>query len=156
MMTTESLTKANKLPVRVLHAMLRVLDIERSISFYTNMLGMQLFRKENYPSGRFTLAFVGYGDESNGAVIELTHNWGTDTYELGTAYGHIALAVTDLKATCATLEALGVNVVRAPGPMTFSSPDRNAVEIIAFIEDPDGYKIELVEAYPRALGDSQC
>lgn len=155
MMTTESPTRSNKFPVRVLHAMLRVGDLERSISFYTDMLGMRLFRKENYPSGRFTLAFVGYGNESNGAVIELTHNWGRDTYELGTAYGHVALAVTDLKSTCATLEAVGVKVVRAPGPMTFSSPDRNAAEIIAFIEDPDGYKIELVEACPRALGDSQ-
>lgn len=155
MMTTESPTRSNKLPDRVLHAMLRVGDLERSISFYTDMLGMRLFRKENYPSGRFTLAFVGYGNESDGAVIELTHNWGRDTYELGTAYGHVALAVTDLKSTCATLEAVGVKVVRAPGPMTFSSPDRNAAEIIAFIEDPDGYKIELVEACPRALGDSQ-
>lgn len=155
MMTTESPIRSNKLPVRVLHAMLRVGDLERSISFYTDMLGMRLFRKENYPSGRFTLAFVGYGNESNGAAIELTHNWGRDTYELGTAYGHIALAVTDLKSTCATLEAVGVKVVRAPGPMTFSSPDLNAAEIIAFIEDPDGYKIELVEACPRALRDSQ-
>lgn len=146
MMTRKFPSESNKLPVRVLHTMLRVLDIERSISFYTDKLGMQLFRKEHYPGGRFTLAFVGYGDESNGAVIELTHNWDQSTYELGTAYGHIALAVTDVKSTCASLEAVGVKLVRAPGPMTFNSPDRDASEIIAFIEDPDGYKIELIEA----------
>lgn len=153
MMTTASpIIRSNKLPVRVLHVMLRVVDIERSISFYTDKLGMKLFRKESYPSGRFTLAFVGYGDESSGAVIELTHNWDNDTYDLGTAYGHIALAVADLKSTCATLEASGTKVLRGPGPMTFSSPDRNAAEIMAFIEDPDGYKIELIETLPRAVG----
>ena len=125
--------------------MLRVGDLERSITFYTEKLGMQLFRREAYPEGHFTLAFVGYGDEHNGATIELTHNWGRETYEHGSAFGHIALAVTDIKTTFAKLEALGVKVLRSPGPMVVSSPDRTEVEVIAFIEDPDGYRIELIE-----------
>ena len=135
-------------PFRLLHTMLRVGDLERSLSFYTEKLGMQLFRREEYPSGRFTLAFVGYGDEHTGAAIELTYNWGHDAYERGSAFGHIALAVTDIKSTCATLEASGVKVISAPSPMTFSSPNRNETEVIAFIEDPDGYQIELIEIRP--------
>lgn len=133
------------MPTRVLHTMIRVGNLERSIAFYTETLGMQLFRKERYPSGNFTLAFVGYGDERSGAVIELTQNWGTDTYVHGAAFGHIALAVTDIHAVCAQLAAAGVNVLRAPGPMTASSPDRSDNEVIAFIEDPDGYRVELIE-----------
>lgn len=132
-------------PVRVLHTMLRVGDLERSLSFYTGKLGMRLFRKEEYPDGRFTLAFVGYGDEDKGSTIELTFNWDRDGYELGEAYGHIALAVTDLTLACTKLEEAGVRIVRLPGPMSFISPDRGDIEIIAFIEDPDGYRIELIE-----------
>ncbi len=132
-------------PFRLLHTMLRVGDIERSISFYTEKLGMRLFRREEYPDGRFTLAFVGYGDEHTSTAIELTYNWGRDTYEHGSAFGHIALAASDLKSTCAQLEARGVKVVRAPGPMSARSPDRSNIEVIAFIEDPDGYRIELIQ-----------
>lgn len=135
-------------PTRLLHTMLRVGNLERSLSFYTGSLGMQLLRREEYPNGRFTLAFVGY-DEGAGAVIELTHNWGQGTYQQGSAFGHIALAVTDITLTCTRLEVAGVKVLRAPGPMTFSSPNRDAEEVIAFIEDPDGYKIELIETPPR-------
>lgn len=133
------------MPTRVLHTMLRVGDIELSIAFYTEKLGMQLFRKERYPSGSYTLAFVGYGDELSGAVIELTHNWGTNNYVHGAAFGHIALAVRDIKSVCTQLAAAGVKVLRPPGPMTASSPDRTDSEVIAFIEDPDGYRIELIE-----------
>lgn len=125
--------------------MLRVGDLEKSLLFYTEKLGMQLFRREDYPDGRFTLAFVGYGDEHDSATIELTYNWGRDDYERGNAFGHIALAVSDITSICASLEATGVKMLRAPGPMSVSSPDRRDVEIIAFIEDPDGYRIELIE-----------
>lgn len=136
-------------PIRLLHTMLRVGNLERSLAFYTEKLGMRLLRKEEYPSGRFTLAFVGYGDEHTNAVIELTHNWDCDTYEHGSAFGHIALAVSDLKSTCARLETSGVKVVRPPGPMTVSSSDRTEIEHIAFIEDPDRYGIELIEVRPQ-------
>ena len=132
-------------PVRLLHCMLRVADLERSLAFYTGALGMRLVRREEYPAGRFTLAFVGYGAEHAGAVLELTHNWDSDRYELGSAFGHIALAVAELRATCAALAASGVKVLREPGPMTFSAVNAGAPEVIAFIEDPDGYQIELIE-----------
>jgi lactoylglutathione lyase len=132
-------------PTRLLHTMLRVTDLERSIDFYTRLLGMRLLRQERYPDGQFTLAFLGYGDESDHTVIELTHNWGGHTYELGNAYGHIALAASDIHATCAHLESAGVNVVRQPGPMTATTPDRQDAEHIAFITDPDGYRIELIQ-----------
>lgn len=138
---------------RILHTMLRVGDLERSLAFYTGKLGMQLFRKEEYPDGRFTLAFVGYGDEQSGATIELTHNWGRETYEHGSAFGHIALAVADIKSTFAKLETLGVKVLRSPGPMTVSSPDRAEAEVIAFIEDPDGYSIEIIEIKNQTKGN---
>jgi lactoylglutathione lyase len=130
---------------RILHTMLRVGDLDRSIDFYTNKLGMTLFRRENYPDGKFTLAFVGYGREETASCIELTCNWGESSYERGTAYGHIALAVNDAKATCELLEQLEVSIIRPAGPMSTLSPDREMPEIIAFIEDPDGYKIELIE-----------
>jgi lactoylglutathione lyase len=131
----------------VIHTMLRVGNLERSISFYTERLGMQLLRKERYPSGSYTLAFVGYGSEHSGAVIELTHNWGTESYVHGQAFGHIALAVTNIYDICAQLAEVGIKVLREPGPMTANSPDRNASEVIAFIEDPDGYRIELIETH---------
>lgn len=126
--------------MRLLHTMLRVGDLDRSITFYTEVLGMRLLRRKDYPEGRFTLAFVGYQDESAGAVIELTHNWGVDSYELGTAYGHIALEVPDAQAACESIRARGGKVVREAGPMKHGST------VIAFVEDPDGYKIELIQA----------
>lgn len=137
--------EAGSLPTRLIHTMLRVGDLERSIQFYTEKLGMRLMRRETYPSGRFTLAFLGYGEEHSGATIELTHNWDRSTYEPGDAYGHIALAVRNVHASCANLEAAGVKVVRKPGPMSVTSPDRSDVEHIAFIQDPDGYRIELIQ-----------
>jgi lactoylglutathione lyase len=125
--------------MRLLHTMLRVGDLEKSLAFYTGPLEMKLLRKHEFPGGRFTLAFVGYGDESDTAVLELTHNWDTAKYELGGAYGHIALGVDDIYATCARLRETGVKIVREPGPMQHGST------VIAFIEDPDGYKVELIE-----------
>lgn len=125
---------------RMLHTMLRVRDLEKSIDFYTRHLGMKLLRKTDYEGGRFTLAFVGYGAESDSTVLELTHNWDQEEpYDLGTAYGHIAIAVPDIYKACAEMEEEGVKIPRAPGPMKHSST------VIAFIEDPDGYKIELIE-----------
>jgi len=130
---------------RICHTMLRVADLERSVTFYTSTLGMQLLRRQNYPTGRFTLAFLGFGEEASHTVLELTHNWDTVDYEHGTAFGHIALGVRDLHASCAQLHAKGVKILRAPGPMTHSSLDCDQTEQIAFIEDPDGYRIELIE-----------
>ena len=125
--------------MRLLHTMLRVGNLERSIEFYTEVLGMKLLRQKDYPEGEFTLAFVGYGEESDTAVIELTHNWGTDSYDLGNGYGHVALGVDDIYATCDELKRRGGKVTREPGPMQHGST------VIAFVEDPDGYKIELIE-----------
>jgi len=124
--------------MRILHTMLRVGDLDRSLDFYTRVLGMKLLRKKDYPDGKFTLAFVGYGEESDTAVLELTYNWGVDKYELGTAYGHIALGVDDVYATVEKIRAAGGKVVREPGPMKHGST------ILAFIEDPDGYRVELL------------
>ncbi len=126
--------------MRLLHTMLRVVDLDRSIAFYTEVLGMHLLRRNDYPEGKFTLAFVGYQDESEGAVLELTHNWGVESYELGTAYGHIALEVADAYAACAAIKARGGKVVREAGPM------KHGTTVIAFVEDPDGYKVELIQA----------
>lgn len=125
--------------MRMLHTMLRVTQLDASLAFYTDVLGMRLLRRHDFPAGRFTLAFVGYGDEDNNTVIELTHNWDTASYELGTAYGHIALGVPDVYAACADIKARGGRVVREAGPM------KGGTRVIAFVEDPDGYKIELVE-----------
>jgi lactoylglutathione lyase len=125
---------------RMLHTMLRVTDLEKSLAFYTGPLGMKLLRKRDYPDGKFTLAFVGYGDETTNAVIELTYNWGRDqAYQLGDAFGHIALGVPDIYGTCEALAKTGVKITRPPGPMKFGG------SVIAFIEDPDGYKIELIQ-----------
>ncbi|WP_079433331.1 lactoylglutathione lyase [Zoogloea sp. LCSB751] len=126
--------------MRLLHTMLRVVDLDRSIAFYTEVLGMRLLRRHDYPEGKFTLAFVGYQDESEGAVLELTHNWGVESYELGTAYGHIALEVPDAYAACETIKARGGKVVREAGPM------KHGTTVIAFVEDPDGYKVELIQS----------
>jgi lactoylglutathione lyase len=120
--------------------MLRVGDLDKSIAFYTQLLGMQLLRRQDYPEGEYTLAFLGYKDEAKSTVIELTYNWGKQHYELGTAYGHIALATDDIYETCDALVAQGVNITRMPGPMK-----DDASALIAFIEDSDGYKIELIQ-----------
>ena len=125
--------------MRVLHTMIRVGDLERSIAFYTEVLGMKLLRRKDYPEGRFTLAFVGYGDESGHAVIELTHNWDTKSYDLGTGFGHIAIAVADALKACEEVKKRGGTVTREPGPMKFGG------SVIAFVQDPDGYKIEFIE-----------
>ena len=125
--------------MRVLHTMIRVGDLERSLCFYTEVLGMKLLRRKDYPDGKFTLAFIGYGDESEHAVIELTYNWGVDKYELGNAFGHIAVGVTDIYKTCEEIKKRGGKVVREAGPMKHGST------VIAFVEDPDGYRIELIE-----------
>jgi lactoylglutathione lyase len=125
--------------VRILHTMLRVRNLEASKQFYCDVLGMNLIREKEYPEGKFTLAFVGYGSESENAVIELTYNWGTDHYTLGDAFGHIALGVDDIYTACSQVDARGGKVVRQPGPMKHGST------VIAFVEDPDGYKIELIE-----------
>ena len=129
--------------MRLLHTMLRVGDLDKSLDFYTRILGMTLLRKHDYPEGKFTLAFVGYGLESEQAVIELTHNWGVDKYDLGTAYGHIALEVEDAYAACDEIRAAGGNVVREAGPM------KHGNTVIAFVDDPDGYKIELIQRKSR-------
>lgn len=129
--------------MRLLHTMLRVGDLDRSLAFYTGVLGMRLLRKKDYPDGKFTLAFVGYQDEADGAVLELTHNWDTKTYEIGTGYGHVALEVDDAKAACDDVRAKGGKVTREAGPM------KHGTTVIAFVEDPDGYKIELIQKGTR-------
>jgi lactoylglutathione lyase len=125
--------------MRILHTMLRVANLEQSLKFYCEILGMHLIRQKDYPGGEFTLAFVGYGQESEEAVIELTYNWGVDHYEIGNGYGHIAIAVDDIYGTCEKIKSLGGTVSREPGPMKHGST------VIAFIEDPNGYKIELIQ-----------
>lgn len=127
-------------PTRLLHTMLRVGDLDRSIAFYTERLGMKLLRRQDYPQGKFTLAFLGYGAESNTTVLELTYNWGVSSYERGNAFGHLALATQDIEGTCAALASHGVPIPRPAGPMKDGGESK-----IAFIEDPDGYKIELIE-----------
>lgn len=131
---------------RIAHTMLRVASLDRSLAFYVECLGMTLFRREEYPEARFTLAFLGYGNEKTAPALEFTHNWDRDQYDKGTAYGHIALEVGDLFKRCEQLESLGVRIVRAPGPMNANSPQRVEAELIAFIEDPDGYRIELIQS----------
>jgi lactoylglutathione lyase len=130
----------NRYPTRLLHTMLRVGDLEKSIAFYTQLLGMKLLRSQAYPEGEYTLAFVGYQDEADSTVLELTYNWGKQHYDIGTAFGHIALATDNIYETCETLASGGVNITRMPGPMK-----DDASILIAFVEDPDGYKIELIE-----------
>lgn len=123
----------------MLHTMIRVGNLDASIDFYTRLLGMTLLRRQDYPEGRFTLAFVGYGAETDHTVIELTHNWDSPAYDLGNGFGHIALGVPDIHATCRSLAEAGAKITRPPGPM------KHGTTVIAFIEDPDGYKIELIE-----------
>ena len=124
--------------------MLRVGNLDESLAFYCDALGMKLLRRKDYPAGEFTLAFVGYGDESDHSVIELTYNWGTSKYELGTGFGHLAVGVSDIYALCNTLREKGVKIVREPGPM------KHGTTVIAFVEDPNGYRIELIEEKPAA------
>ncbi|HMK14198.1 MAG TPA: lactoylglutathione lyase [Burkholderiales bacterium] len=125
--------------MRIMHTMLRVGNLERSISFYTQVLGMKVLRKQDYPDGKFTLAFVGYGDESSHAVLELTHNWETGSYDLGNGYGHVAIEVPDAYKACEEVKKRGGKVTREAGPM------KHGTTVIAFVEDPDGYKIEFIQ-----------
>jgi lactoylglutathione lyase len=125
--------------MRLLHTMLRVGDLERSLTFYTEVLGMRLLRRKDYPDGRFTLAFVGYGEERDHTVLELTHNWDIAAYDIGGGYGHIAIGVDDIVSTCEAIAVKGGRVVRPPGPMKHGST------VIAFVEDPDGYRVELIQ-----------
>lgn len=125
--------------MRLLHTMIRVGDLERSIRFYTEALGMELLRRQDYPGGEFTLAFLGYGREDETAVLELTHNWGTSSYELGNGYGHIAIGVDDIEAACRRVRDQGGTVTREPGLM------KHGTTVLAFVADPDGYKIEFIE-----------
>ncbi|MBD1863685.1 MULTISPECIES: lactoylglutathione lyase [Trichocoleus] len=135
--------------MRLLHTMLRVGDLEESLRFYCDILGMKLLRRKDYPGGQFTLAFVGYGDEIDHTVIELTHNWGVEQYNLGDAYGHIAIGVDDIYATCNTIKERGGKVVREPGPMKHGST------VIAFVEDPSGYKVELIQLAAQNAAPAQ-
>lgn len=125
--------------MRILHTMIRVGDLDRSIDFYTNVLGMKVLRSKEYPEGRFTNTFVGYGDEDSGAVLELTYNWDTHQYDLGTGYGHVAVEVEDAYAACEEVTRRGGKVTRPAGPM------KHGTTMIAFVQDPDGYKIEFVQ-----------
>ncbi|HSB49066.1 MAG TPA: lactoylglutathione lyase [Burkholderiales bacterium] len=125
--------------MRILHTMIRVGDLQRSIDFYIQVLGMKLLRKNDYPGGRFTNAFVGYDEESRAAVLELTHNWDTASYDLGTGYGHVAIEVDDAYRACEDVKRRGAKVTREAGPM------KHGTTVIAFVEDPDGYKIELIQ-----------
>ena len=125
--------------MRILHTMLRVGNLDKSIAFYVDVLGMKLLRRKDYPEGRFTLVFVGFQDESEGAVLELTHNWDTDRYDLGSGYGHIAIEVNDAYQACEEVKRRGGNVTREAGPM------KHGATVIAFVEDPDGYKIEFIQ-----------
>ena len=125
--------------MRLLHTMIRVNDLDESLRFYCERLGMKLLRKQDYPGGRFTLAFVGYGDEAASSVVELTYNWDTHHYDTGTGFGHLAIGVSDIYKTCAELRAKGVKIVREPGPMQHGGTE------IAFIEDPNGYRVELIQ-----------
>ena len=124
--------------MRILHTMLRVGDLDKSIAFYTNILGMTLLRRKDYPQGRFTLAFVGYGNEAEHTALELTYNWDVSEYDLGSGYGHIAIEVLDVHKACEHIKAAGGNVVREPGPM------KHGQRVLAFVEDPDGYRVELL------------
>jgi lactoylglutathione lyase len=129
--------------MQILHTMLRVGDLERSLRFYTEVMGMSLISRKDYPDGKFTLAFIGYGRNPEQAEIELTYNWGVERYELGTAFGHIAVGVTDIYGVCERIRAAGGEITREPGPM------KHGKTVIAFVEDPDGYKLELIELGSR-------
>lgn len=132
---------ATKNSRRLLHTMIRVRDLDASLDFYTRLLGMKLFNRDDYPGGSFTLAFVGYGDQHDHTVIELTHNWGrVEPYSLGEGFGHLAIEVPDAYGACEALAKAGIKITRPPGPM------KHGTTVIAFVEDPDGYKVELIQA----------
>jgi len=131
--------------MRLMHTMIRVKDLDESLKFYCDALGMKLLRRNEYPSGKFTLAFVGYGEVKDSAVVELTYNWGKRDYQLGDAFGHLAIGVSDIYEYCNRLKEHGVKVVREPGPMAHSSASGGGGSVIAFIEDPNGYRIELIQ-----------
>jgi lactoylglutathione lyase len=130
--------------MRILHTMLRVGDLDRSIRFYTDVLGMKELSRKDYPDGKFTLAFLGYAKNPDQSEIELTHNWGVERYDIGTAYGHIAIGVDDIYKVCDRIRAAGGKITREPGPM------KHGTTVIAFVEDPDGYKVELIEESSRS------
>ncbi len=132
--------------MRILHTMLRVGNLEKSIEFYTEVLGMKMLRRRDYPDGKFTLAFVGYQDEADGSVLELTHNWGVERYDLGGGYGHVAIEVDDAYRSCEEVKRRGGKVTREAGPM------KHGVTVIAFVEDPDGYKIEFIQKKTTQTG----
>lgn len=144
-MNTEEIDSKQMLPSKILYTMIRVGDLDRSVAFYRDILGMREIRRETFTEGRFTLVFMGYAYGLSEALIELTYNWDETNYELGTGYGHMALEVEDVYAACLWLEQAGVPIVLRPGPMTYAADETGHREVIAFIEDPDGYKIELVE-----------
>jgi lactoylglutathione lyase len=133
--------------MRILHTMLRVGDLDRSIAFYRDVLGMRLFSRKDYPEGKFTLAFLGYAQNPEQAEIELTHNWGVPSYELGSAYGHVAVGVDDIHGVCEKIRGAGGTITREPGPM------KHGTTVIAFVADPDGYKIELIEESSRSRSE---
>ena len=138
-------TPSAAIPSRIIYSMIRVTDLERSVDFYKQALGMRELRRENFTEGRFTLVFLGYGDETNNAAIELTYNWGSQQYQHGSGYGHLALAVEDIYEACKRLTGLGITILRKPGPMRHAVDETGHRETIAFIEDPDGYKLELIQ-----------
>jgi lactoylglutathione lyase len=139
-MAMETAHQADASGYRMLHTMIRVKDLDKSLDFYTRLLGMQVLRRRDVPAGKYSLAFVGYGDERSNAVIELTYNWGKDEgYELGTGFGHLAVGVPDAYAICERLAQAGAKIPRPPGPV------QHGTTVIAFVEDPDGYKIELIQ-----------
>lgn len=133
------------MPSRILYPMIRVSELERSLTFYIGALGMRELRRESFTKGRFTLSFIGYGEEESSTVLELTCNWDEQRYEHGSGYGHLALEVANIDRTCERLASMGVKILRDPGPMKFAADESGSREIIAFIEDPDGYRIELIE-----------
>ena len=140
------MTELTSFPTRILYTMLRVGDLERSIAFYADALGMREIRRETFPEGRFTLVFMGYGDSPSAPTVELTWNWDETSYQHGTGYGHIALEVPDIYAACERLTKMGVGVTRPAGPMKLAPTETGEKEVIAFLNDPDGYSIELIEA----------
>ncbi len=140
------MTKQTSLATGILYTMLRVGELDRSIAFYRDALGMHEMRRETFPEGRFTLVFMGYGENSSAPTIELTWNWDETSYQHGNAYGHIALEVSDIYAACERLTKMGVKLTRAPGPMKFAPVETGEKELVAFVEDPDGYNIELIGA----------
>ncbi len=139
------ITSTRLTPSRILYTMIRVADLDRSLAFYSNVLGMREIKRETFTEGRFTLVFVGYDDASPSALIELTYNWDDSAYAHGSAYGHVALKVDDIYATCERLQRLDVSIARAPGLMIHAPDESGLRETIAFVEDPDGYKIELIQ-----------